>query len=263
MLFEFQSTVDRRMAFRMMNYAGGIWMGLNSDHLGPGRVFPLVLPVVVYSGRRRWTAPRDVRDLLTPAPHGLLGSRPRHPYLLIELQRLGPPPLPEENVLSMIAALERARSPKRLEELALSLRDWVERAGAQELLDSFREWISQVLAQRHGPEGRALELRIRNQEEARMTTLIERARQWGEELNQEWLERGLEKGRVEGRLEGERELVRRLVARRFGERAAKDFVPVLASISDSDRLAAIAADAFTCETAGELVKRARGDGTAE
>ena len=63
--------------------------------------------------------------------------------------------------------------------------------------------------------------------------------------------------------EGERELVRRLVARRFGERAAKDFVPVLAGISDSDRLAAIAADAFTCETAGELAKRARGDGTAE
>ena len=113
-------------------------MGLDSDHLGPGRAFPLVLPVVVYSGRRRWTAPRDVRDLLTPAPHGLLGSRPRHPYLLIELQRLGPPPLPEENMLSMIAALERARSPKRLEELALSLRDWVERAEAHELLDSFR-----------------------------------------------------------------------------------------------------------------------------
>ena len=258
-LFEFQSTVDRRMAFRMMNYAGGIWMGLGSDHLGPGRVFPLVLPVVVYSGRRRWTAARDVRDLLAPAPHGLLGSRPRHPYLLVELQRLGPGSLPEENVLSMIAALERARSPKRLEQLALSLRNWVERARARELLDSFREWILQVLAQRHGPEGRALELRIRNQEEARMTTLIERARQWGEELNQEWLERGLEMGR----LEGERELVRRLVARRFGERAAKDFVPVLAGISDSDRLAAIGADAFTCETAGELVKRARGDGTAE
>ncbi len=159
----------------------------------------------------------------------------------------------------MIAALERARSPQRLEQLALSLRDWVEHARARELLDSFREWILQVLAQRHGPEGRALELRIRNQEEARMTTLIERARDWGEELNQEGPERGLEKGR----LEGERELVRRLVARRFGERAAKDFVPVLAGISDSDRLAAIAADAFTCETAGELVKRARGDGTAE
>ena len=70
-----------------------------------------------------------------------------------------------------------------------------------------------------------------------MSMLIERARQWGEELNQEWLERG--------RVEGEREMVRRLVARRFGEGAAKDFVPVLANISDPDRLAAIAAEVFT------------------
>ena len=42
----------------------------------------------------------------------------------------------------MIAALERARSPERLEELALSLRDWAERAEALELLDVFGEWIS-------------------------------------------------------------------------------------------------------------------------
>lgn len=53
----------------------------------------------------------------------------------------------------MIAALERARSPERLEGLALSLREWTERAGAQELLDIFREWISQVLVIRHGPRG--------------------------------------------------------------------------------------------------------------
>ena len=254
-LFEFQSTVDHRMAFRMMNYAGGIWMGLDSDHLGPGRVFPLVLPIVVYSGQRRWTAPTDVHDLLAPAPHRLLGSRPRHRYLLIDLQRLDPAALPEDNVLSMIAALERARSPVRLEELALSLNDWAERARAQELLDIFREWISQVLVMRHGPGGRELEIRIRKQEEGRMSMLIERARQWGEELNQEWLERGL----VKGRLEGERELVRRLVARRFGQGAAEDLVPVLASISDPDRLAAVAAEVFTCKTAGELLEWARGD----
>lgn len=88
-----------------------------------------------------------------------------------------------------------------------------------------------------------------------MSMLIERARQWGEELNQEWLEKG--------RLEGERALIRRLVARRFGEGAAGDIVPVLAGVSDSDRLAAIGAMVFTCETAAELAERARGDGTVE
>lgn len=247
------------MALRMMNYAGGIWAGLGSDHLGPGRIFPLVLPLVIYSGQRRWTAPRDVRDLLAAASHRILGGRPRHRYLLIDLQRLDPASLPEDNALGVIAALEQARSPERLLELALSLTDWAERARARELLDIFGGWISQVLVMRHGPAGRKLELGIRKQEDARMSMLIERARQWGEELNQEWLE----KGRRKGRLEGERGLVRRLVARRFGREAAKDIVPLLASIADSDRLTAIAAEVFTCKTAAELAEWARGNGAAE
>ncbi len=46
------------------------------------------------------------------------------------------------------------------------------------------------------------------------------------------------------------------------EGAAEDFVPVLAGVSDSHRLAAIAAEVFVCETAAELVERARGDWTA-
>ena len=79
-----------------------------------------------------------------------------------------------------------------------------------------------------------------------MTTLLDRARKWGEERDQQWLEKG------------ERELVRRLVARRFGPGAADDLAPVLAEISDSDRLAAFAARVFECETADELVDWARG-----
>ena len=248
-LFEFQSTVDRRMAFRMMNYAGGIWMGLESKQLGPGRVLPLVVPVVVYNGQRRWTAPKDIRDLLTPVPVELLGSRPRHPYILIEVQRLGAPPLPEDNVLSMIVALEQARSSSQIEKLARSLRGWAERVGAQELLDSFTEWISQVLVQRLDSKGRKLELRVRNEQEGKMTTLIERARQWGEELNQEW--------HAKGHLAGERALVRRLAARRFGQGAVEDLVPVLEDIADSERLAAIAAAVFTCETADDFLSRVR------
>ncbi len=100
-----------------------------------------------------------------------------------------------------------------------------------------------------------------------MSMLIERARRWGEELNQEWLEKGIKKGRAEGReegrLEGERELVRRLVARRFGREAANDIVPLLAGVSDSDRLTAIAAMVFTGKTAAELAEWARGNGAAE
>ena len=83
-----------------------------------------------------------------------------------------------------------------------------------------------------------------------MSMLIERARRWREERKQRWLVRGLQmgraegrvEGRAEGRLEGERELVRGLVYWRISEEAKEDFATVLAGISDSDRLIAIAAD---------------------
>ena len=62
-----------------------------------------------------------------------------------------------------------------------------------------------------------------------MTTLVERSRKWGEELNQQRIE------------QGERDLVLRLVARRFGPGTADNLAPLLADASDSDRITAIVA----------------------
>ena len=76
-LLEFQSTIDRRMALRMMEYTAAIWKRLEADDLGPGGEYPVVLPVVIYNGGRRWTVPTDVADLIAPVPKALLGYRPR------------------------------------------------------------------------------------------------------------------------------------------------------------------------------------------
>ena len=86
-----------------------------------------------------------------------------------------------------------------------------------------------------------------------MTTLIERVRKWGEEERQQWLEKGIERGRIEG----ERELVNRLVTRRFGSRTAKQLVPIFDTLSDPERIAAVADAVLECETAEECIVRAR------
>ena len=72
-LLEFQSTVDHRMALRMMDYTSTIWMRFEREDLGPGGEYPLVLPVVIYNGEPRWTAATDVGDLLGPVPEAGLG----------------------------------------------------------------------------------------------------------------------------------------------------------------------------------------------
>ncbi len=262
-LLEFQSTVDRGMAVRMMEYTAAIWKRLEPDDLGPGGEYPFVLPVVIYNGERRWTAATDVRDLLLPMPEEVLGSLPRHRYLLVEVQATDPATLPPDNVLAMIARFEQAPTAKALDELVAALPDWFRRARLPEFAEPFLTWVTHVLTQRHGERGKELQRKLRREEEPGMTTLIERARQWGRERDQEWLQKGIdqgiERGVERGRTEGERELVHRLVTRRFGPGTAEQLLPLLDRLSDPARIAAIADAVIECETADEFLKRVRED----
>ncbi|MDE2783986.1 MAG: Rpn family recombination-promoting nuclease/putative transposase [Gemmatimonadota bacterium] len=236
-----------------MDYTVRILRGLDKDDLGPAGVFPPVLPVVIYNGERRWTAATDVRDLFAPVPDELLGYLPQHRYLLIEVQSIRASEQPSDNVLSLIASFEQARSLERFEEVLVEAADWLENATDRELAKLIKAWVALVLVQRLGREGIALNERLWEEEGTKMTTLIERARKWGKERDQQCLEKGIRRGR----LEGERELVLRMTARRFGPEATDDLAPVLAGVSDSDRVAAIAARVFECETADELIEWAR------
>ena len=183
-LLEFQSTIDRWMARRMLNYTMRILDGLGEDELGPGGMYPPVLPVVIYNGERRWNAPADLRDQFAPVPDAVLGYLPRHRYLLIDLRALDTSLLVEENMVSLMAILERARTLGQLEEVGAAMADWLVRVGDAGLLDSVEAWVTQVLAKRTGPSGRASELQIRKKEEGTMSTLAERVKKWGAELNQ-------------------------------------------------------------------------------
>ena len=256
-LLEFQSTVDRRMALRMMDYTVTIWMRLGKDELGPHGEYPFVLPVVIYNGDRRWTAATDIGDLLGPVPGEPLGYRPRLRYLLIEMRTQDPDSLPRDNVLAMIARFEQAPTAELLEPLILALSDWLAAVGEPGLDTAFWEWIEQVLTLRHGPEGEKLQRTLRRRREEKGTmTLIERARKWGEERDQLWLQKGIEKG-IEKGMERERELVHRMVGRKFGPRTAKQLLPVLARLSDQEDIGLVADAVIECETDEEFLRRVR------
>lgn len=87
-------------------------------------------------------------------------------------------------------------------------------------------------------------------------TLIERARKWGEERDQLWLQKGMEKGIKQGMVR-EREMVHRMVGRRFGPRTAEQIVPMLARLSDQEDIALVADAVIECETAEEFLRRVR------
>ena len=278
-LLEFQSTVDSRMALRMLDYTVRVLQGLVRDDLDADGRFPPIVPLVIYNGEQRWNAPTRVRDHFAPVPRELVGYLPRHRYLLLELKALDPLLLPVENVVSLVTMLEQAGSQAQLEELGASLADWLRRVGETELLNSFEAWITQVLEERPGPPGRP-DLNIASEEDGGMSSaLAERVRRWGDELNQQWLEKGVRQGRREGVRQGRREGVRqgrregirqgrregvkrecalivRLAGRRFGSPVAERLAPLLGELSDQERIASVADAVVECETAEEFLARA-------
>ena len=170
------------------------------------------------------------------------GYRPRLRYLLIEIRAQDPASLPPDKVLAMIARFEQAPTAELLEPLIVVLSDWLAAVGEPELDTAFWEWIERVLTLRHGPKGEKLQRTLgKRREEKGTMTLIERARKWGEERDQLWLQKGIERGIERERqasIQRERELVYRMVSRRFGPRTAEQLLPMLARLSDQEDIAA-------------------------
>ena len=66
-LLEFQSTVDRLMALRVMNYVVNLYMDLTRNRTNLQKL-PPIFPIVLYNGEGRWTAATDMADLIEPVP---------------------------------------------------------------------------------------------------------------------------------------------------------------------------------------------------
>lgn len=140
-----------------------------------------------------------------------------------------------------------------MQELVAPLANLLGQIGEAELAETFRAWIRLVLMRRFGSKGMELTRKLEKEGEGQMTTLLDRARKWGEERDQLWLEKGIAKGRIEG----ERELVHRMVSRRFGHRTAEQVLARLDNLSDPEDIAALADAVIECQTAAEFLERVR------
>ncbi|MXX33546.1 MAG: hypothetical protein F4107_11765 [Gemmatimonadetes bacterium] len=150
-----------------------------------------------------------------------------------------------------MARFEQAPTAEALEELAGSLDDRLEAIGEPGLDAPFRTWIELVLTLRHGSKGEQLRRTLRKAREEKGTmTLIERARKWGEERDQLWLQRGRQEG-----VERHREMVHRQVSRRFGAAAAEKVLPLLGRLTDQEDIVAVADAVIECATAEEFLRR--------
>jgi hypothetical protein len=247
LLLEHQSTVDPWMPFRLLFYMLRIW-----DHQrieiqaqgGPARLAPII-PVVFYTGGRKWKAPRDFRKLIDGPPE-LLRFGPRFDILYQGLRQ------------TPVAALESIgpvgwalRAVQRVEADHPEFAAVLERAGRaiNALLgDEWRELAQFLLLlidhQRPQEEQAALQDVLRQAiDRRRQREFSEMGKSYADAMIEEGMKRGRQEGRQEGLEEGRRSACRSIILRqgrhRFGEPSAAQQarLEAIASESELDALA--------------------------
>ena len=211
LLLEFQSSVDRFMALRIMVYTALLHQDLiRRGELGTDRRLPPVLPVVLYNGERRWRAPTELRPLIQPPPDGLEHFQPNQAFLLIdEGAYVSSQTQPLDNLVTALFRLEHHRSSDEVVGVLQLLVKWL--AGPEQvgLRRDYLTWLRRRLP-KWFPGETFPEMHDLQEAYEMITNRFE-----------EWKERqrlvGVQEGVEQGRLDGERTLVLRQIQHRFGD----------------------------------------------
>jgi len=200
-LIEFQSTVDKYMALRMMVYIGLLYQDLikQGNALPDGRL-PPILPIVLYNGSQKWTAATNVSDLIPAVPGLMAEFKPSLKYLLIDENVYTDTELSSlRNLVAAVFRLERNKAPDDLVGVIDLLIDWL--ADRPDLKYMFFSWIKGTLNKK--PEYSKLLDKIDDLGIIKVM-LADRLEEWAHGYM------------AEGKQEGETLLLQKLLAKRFG-----------------------------------------------
>lgn len=208
---------------------------------------PPILPIVLYNGKRRWQAARDIAELILPLPGGLAQYTPQARYLLIDEQRLNMAELASlQNLSAALFRLENSRTPQDIAQVLATLGEWLRLPEHTGLRRAFAVWIKRVLLPGRLP---GIEIPEMRDIEEVQTMLAETVQEWTRQWQREGWEKGRREGRRdglhEGRQEGEALLLQRILAKKFGE------------LPEEYRRRLVQADADTLLAWGERVVLAR------
>ena len=213
LLIEFQSSVDKYMALRMMVYQGLLYQDLikRGEVLADGRL-PPVLPIVLYNGRARWSAVTDVFELIPPVPGLVEQFKPRLKYLLIDESAYTDSELSSvKNLVAAVFRIEHPTSPETIKQLLGLLNEWL--SDRPDLRRMFALWIRATLMRK--AEYRIVLPLIDDLQELNIM-LAERLEEWAHGYKAEGMQQGIQQGMQQGMQQGEALALQRLLSKRFG-----------------------------------------------
>ena len=266
-LFEFQSSVDRDMALRMLHYTERVLSVLRSNKtlLDPGGAVPLVLAFVLYNGPHPWNAATTMsewarRHELSPAvARAVAGMEVRHSYRVLDLLRaFAQDLLTEDSLMHWLAALERDPWPNFPHVHRAMAARW---AGAACLAvrQAFAKWVVERMGAPDVPDEVLGEIKERIEQPTEAEEMGQTYTEWVESTQPQVLERGIKQGIEQGRTESRAMLVR-LASRRFGAETAEKLAGLVRAMG-AEQLARVGDAVVDCDTGDELLEAASNGAT--
>ena len=186
LLLELQSKVDRYMALRMMVYVGLLYQDLiKQKQLGADGLLPAIFPAVIYNGKRPWSAPLNLIELITPVPEPLRSLLPNMSYFVFDEGQVQP--LAPNNTLSTIIQIERAADTEQLAAALWRAHELLKAPEHRSLRRSLLAWLKRVVLFRITGNREFPQI---NELQEVYTVLAERVTQW----TQNWHEQGRKEG---------------------------------------------------------------------
>lgn len=224
LILEFQSTVDRWMAVRLLVYVGLLYQHLIQEERLCGGLLPPVFPVVLYNGSSPWTAAASLRPLIAlPADSALDDAQPTIRYHVLDEVRFPRQELEHRHsALATVLLLEHCQSrAEALEQLTRLVR-LLEGAAYREVRRGIADFLNASSVAHLLPD-----TDFRQTLEGGNPMLAERIAQWNEELRQEH--------RAEFRQEALIDSLRLVLQARFGE-LPPGLEGALAALTDDEAL---------------------------
>lgn len=211
LLLEFQSTPDRWMAIRMMAYLSLLAQNLiEQKQLQQGKL-PALIPLVLYNGQARWTAPTDVNLCFAPSLPGLARFRPRLAYHLVDQTRLQRSPSTEvRNLVEAVFELERSSDFETVSRLIEALQQALLAPGQNELQRTLDRWLREQLRRKAPADMKPAVADAL----AHIPNLMEGTPMLADTMGR-LFRQAIQKGRKEGRNEAYAALLIQLIEQRF------------------------------------------------
>ena len=196
-LMEFQSSPDRYMSLRLLNYVVLFYLDYIRDYKSlhnqsPG-ILPPVFPLLLYNGNKPWNVPDNVKDLIEQ--HDFLHTfYPDFSYFKIIERNFSEQHLKDiGSIISTIFLMERC-GKNELRNIEESFRDVLEKEDIH-VVSLFTVWLKHLLLHERLDERAYIEaMGIKNKKESK-SMLVESIHKWEQELREKGREEGIEEER--------------------------------------------------------------------